>query len=309
MDIDAFVHIMFNPKRKIEMTKKTNMKKLVRPGKSHTQLPLLDLLKEHSSERTSKLEAYLELVDLASVQYVPKDLRKEDYALQPNQFVTTITELADCWHWHRATVRTFIEQLEAAGQISVKRLTRSQIISVPICSGDCGVTTNGGATSSFMQKIENVLSEWANGGMTAAHCGSLCEQLYADAVSESATKDFVGSDGNISDVDKANVELCRAALKSICLATFKKILAGSSSDGSELLDFFKNDLGGDWQAFIEAAKVLSELILDGESASLDKENAAVKSQFRSFCKPFIAILTGNGNAVSNAHCKVSHAKA
>lgn len=316
MDDGASVHIMFNPKRKSEMTKKTNIKKIIRSGKSHGRIPLLDLLKEHSGERTSKLEAYLDLVDLASVQYVPKELRKDDCGLQPNQFVTTITELADCWHWHRATVRTFMEQLEAVGQINVKRLTRSQIITVNSSCGECAATSNGEVSSAFMQKLDDVLSDWASGGMTEARCASLCEQLYADTVSETATKELIGSDGNVSDAEKMNAELCHAALRSICIAAFKKIISGTSaddlvSDDSLLLDFFKDDLGGDWRAFIEAATVLSELVVDGESVSLEKENAAVRSQFRSLCKPFLAILAGNAarKACRNAHCNVNHAKA
>lgn len=278
------------------MTKKTNIKRTVRIGNSHKHLPLLDLLKEHSGERTSKLEAYLNLVDLASVQYVPKDLHKEDYDLQPNQFVTTITELADCWHWHRATVRTFIEQLEASGQICVTRLTRSQIITVNTSCGECATTSNGEDKSAFIQKLNEVLSDWVNGGMTTTHCGTLCEQLYADAVSVTATKEFIGSNGNVSDTEKKNTELCHAALRSICIATFKKIISGTSADklvsnDSLLFDFFYNDLGSDYESFINAAKVLSELVLDGESTLLNQENAAVKSQFRSLCRPFLAVLT------------------
>ena len=278
------------------MTKKTNTKRIVRIGKSHEHLPLLDLLKEHSGERTSKLEAYLNLVDLASIQYVPKELHKEDYDLQPNQFVTTITELADCWHWHRATVRAFIEQLEASGQISVTRLTRSQLITVNASCGECATISNGEDKSAFIQKLNDVLSDWVNGGMTAKHCSTLCEQLYADAVSETATKEFIGSNGNVSDTEKMNAELCNAALRSICIATFKKIISGTTTDkhffnDKLLFDFFYNDLGSDWELFIKAAKVLSELVIDGDSSLLDQENAAVKSQFRSLCRPFLTVLT------------------
>ena len=89
------------------------------------RMSLLEFLKERSGIRLSKLEAYLDLVDKASVQYIPKDLCKQEFSLSNGQFVITITELAGCWHWHRATVRTFIEQLEKMNQISVTRLTKA----------------------------------------------------------------------------------------------------------------------------------------------------------------------------------------
>lgn len=41
------------------------------------RMSLLEFLKERSGIRLSKLEAYLDLVDKASVQYIPKDLCKQ----------------------------------------------------------------------------------------------------------------------------------------------------------------------------------------------------------------------------------------
>ena len=60
------------------------------------RMSLLEFLKERSGIRLSKLEAYLDLVDKASVQYIPKDLCKQEFSLSNGQFVITITELAGC---------------------------------------------------------------------------------------------------------------------------------------------------------------------------------------------------------------------
>ena len=59
---------------------------------------------------------------------------------------------------------------------------------------------------------------------------------------------------------------------------------------TSLLPFFYKDLGGDWLSFIEAAKAISELALDGSSPALQQESAAIKSQFQSLCRPFLAII-------------------
>lgn len=277
------------------MTKKNHTRKAVRSGKGHTRLPLLDLLKEHSGERTSKLEAYLDLVDLASVQYIPKDMDKESFHLQSNQFVTTITELADCWHWHRATVRSFIEQLEAMGQVSVTRLTRCQIITVPSMKTiACEVSTSekDNYVSAFMQKLGNALSECNNGKISVSRCGELCGQLYAEAVKGCTASVSASADGNMPDGRNAETELCRATISAICRAAFGRAM-GEDMAGSmnELLAFFDKDCARDWESFIEASQVLSELVVDGKSSSLEHENAVVRSQFQSLCRPFLAVLT------------------
>ena len=49
-------------------------------GKMSERMSLLEFLKERSGIRLSKLEAYLDLVDKASVQYIPKDLCKQEFS-------------------------------------------------------------------------------------------------------------------------------------------------------------------------------------------------------------------------------------
>ena len=62
------------------------------------RMSLLEFLKERSGIRLSKLEAYLDLVDKASVQYIPKDLCKQEFSLSNGQFVITITEPVSYTH-------------------------------------------------------------------------------------------------------------------------------------------------------------------------------------------------------------------
>ena len=83
------------------------------------------------------------------------------------------------------------------------------------------------------------------------------------------------------------------ALTAVCEATFHQVL-GQETDSTlatSLLPLFYKDLGGDWLSFIEATKAISELALDGSSPVLQQESAAIKSQFQSLCRPFLAIIT------------------
>ena len=236
------------------------------------RMSLLEFLKERSGIRLSKLEAYLDLVDKASVQYIPKDLCKQEFSLSNGQFVITITELAGCWHWHRATVRTFIEQLEKMNQISVTRLTKSQIITIPMLAETPAVSPIDAALDVFRQKMCTALDEWRSGKMSASACASECEQLYEDATEEVAIFHQVVS----QETDNALV--------------------------TSLLPFFYKDLGGDWLSFIEAAKAISELALDGSSPALHQESAAIKSQFQSLCRPFLAIVANQEGSCPSKGC-------
>ena len=236
------------------------------------RISLLEFLKERSGIRLSKLEAYLDLVDKASVQYIPKDLCKQEFSLSNGQFVITITELAEYWHWHRATVRTFIEQLEKMNQISVTRLTKSQIITIPMLAETPAISPIDAALEEFRQKMRTVLDGWRSGKMSASACASECEQLYEDATEEAAIILQKADNGNsIGKVpcgsnipESVGHAFCMTALTAVCEATFHQVLGQETYNtlATSLLPFFYKDLGGDWLSFIEAAKAISELALD-----------------------------------------------
>ena len=272
-----------------------------RSGRIIVRMSLLEFLKEKSDQRWSKLEAFLDLVDKASVQYIPKELYKQDVSLSEGQFAITITELADCWHWHRATVRTFIEQLEEMHLIEVNRLPKSQIITFPALAATSSSSPIDEALVEFRQKMQSALSEWRSGKMSATDCALTCEQHYSQAVTLAADllKDYMSGNpigkipfgGDIPEsVERA---FCKEALSVICEATLQKVLGDDASErnGFSLLPFFYKDLGGDWLSFIEAAVAIAELAIDGRSPALQHESAAIKSQFQSLCRPFLVVAS------------------
>ena len=276
------------------------------------RMSLLEFLKERSGLRLSKLEAYLDLVYKASVQYIPKDLCKQEFCLTNGQFIITITELAECWHWHRATVRTFIEQLGKMNQISVTRLTKSQIITIPKLAETSAASPIDTALEVFRQKMRTALEGWRSGKMSASACASECEQLYEDATEEVAIILQKADNGNsIGKVpcgsnipESVGHAFCMTALTAVCEATFHQVL-GQETDSTlatSLLPFFYKDLGGDWLSFIEATKAISELAVDGSSPALQQESAAIKSQFQSLCRPFLAIVANQEGSCPSKGC-------
>ena len=276
------------------------------------RMSLLEFMKERSGIRLSKLEAYLDLVDKASVQYIPKDLCKQEFCLSNGQIVITITDLAGCWHWHRATVRTFIEQLEKMNQISVTRLTKSQIITIPMLAETPATSPIDTALEVFRQKMRTALEGWRSGKMSASACASECEQLYEDAtegiaiILQKADKgNSIGKVPSRSNIpESVRHAFCMTALTAVCEATFHQVLGQETGNtlSTSLLPFFYKDLGGDWLSFIEAAKAISELALDGSSPALQQESAAIKSQFQSLCRPFLAIITNQEVSCTSKGC-------
>lgn len=236
-------------------------------------------------------------MDKASVQYIPKDLCKQDFTLSDGQFVVTITELSECWHWHRATVRTFMEQLERLGQLRIERLTKSQIVTIPFLIAAPQASPFEQALEDFRHTMDEALSEWRNGKMSVTACAALCEQLYDDAMETYATSRSAGESGNrMGNLPESKndygQDICSIALAYICKATFQRAMNdGGVYDKADLLRFFEQDLAYDWESLFEAAKVLTELTLDGSSAQLSQESETIQSQFESLCKPFLMLLT------------------
>lgn len=204
--------------------------------------------------------------------------------MSQGQFVVTITELSECWHWHRATVRSFIEQLENIGQLQVERLTKSQVITFPSLTAIPELSPLEQALIDFNHTIDEALS-------------TLCEQLYDKVIHDYVTSCPEVQTGKIvgslpqfeGGYERA---FCTAAITSICKTTFQRAMSDDSvSDKEDLVNFFEQHLASDWESLIEATKVLTDLCIDGNSVALNRDGGTMRVQFQALCKPFLAILT------------------
>ena len=98
------------------------------PAAILANVEVFDYLKEKVGERTTRTEAYCDLLDKSLAGFVSPFLRRQDYDLSPCQCHVTVSDLASEWHWHRATVRSFLDTLEALGQLERIRLAKSVVI-------------------------------------------------------------------------------------------------------------------------------------------------------------------------------------
>lgn len=261
---------------------------------------VLDYLKEKSGERHTKLEAYCDLLDKASAGYVSEALRKLDVELQPGQLAVTITDLAERWHWHRATVRSFLNGLESIGQIKKSALTRSYVITM--AEMDCNEKESGKnkekRSNPLMDKVDAALSEWVFGRVSVAECGQVCQRLTDTEMTTGANQ---GTDDLPDEGKAAYAETCRTIMERMALASVRRVLRKyRSGPTGSLTGFFNNVLAEDWTLMPEAMETLAELVIDGESESLELEDKQTKETFHALCKPFKTLLeggleTGNGN--------------
>ena len=117
---------------------------------------VFDYLKEKVGERKTRTEAYCDLLDKSLAGFVSPFLRKQDYDLQPCQCHVTVSDLASEWHWHRATVRSFLETLEAFGQLQRTKLAKSVIITMHLRIGTPDMPDSGQKETDFATRIQGL---------------------------------------------------------------------------------------------------------------------------------------------------------
>lgn len=135
---------------------------------------VFDYLKEKVGERKTKTEAYCDLLDKALSGFVSPFLRKQDYELRPNQCHVTVSDLASEWHWHRATVRSFLDAMEAFGLLNRTRLPKSVVITMTVQSGQSVEPYLVQEQPNFAEQLRDVLSDWVIGRTDTAEVGVAC---------------------------------------------------------------------------------------------------------------------------------------
>lgn len=252
-------------------------------------------LQEKVCERKTKTEAYCNLLKKASANFVSPILKNRIQQLGAYQCHVTITDLSVEWHWHRSTVRSFLEKLEEYGQIEIVRLPKSFIITMPV---GANVSNNIVGTHDFglTSKLHEVLSDWVNDGMSIPVAGEKCIQLLKTEMacfSEAYKKGHPDDTDGLKQVLKSHFQSAKQhLLELMAVATFKKVICKHYADkGTDAMTtFYANDLGYDSEALLEASQILAELLVCGMSPSLAHETPQTKAQFEDLLESYKALL-------------------
>ncbi len=84
------------------------------------------------ANRFTKLDAYVHLLETAADTANDVRISGEPVALSKGQFVSSFSELAEVWNWHRGNVRLFIQSLENLGTLTTERVGKKLIITLPL---------------------------------------------------------------------------------------------------------------------------------------------------------------------------------
>ena len=245
-------------------------------------------LQEKVCERKTKTEAYCNLLKKASENFVSPILKNRNQELNINQCHVTITDLSVEWHWHRSTVRSFLETLEEYGQIEIIRLPKSFLLTMPV-----GI--NGTEDFGLTNKLQTVLSNWESDNMSTLEAGEKCMNLLKEDIkhfTEVYQTQQTDAIGNLQQAKEAHFKIAKQQyLESMAMAAYRKVISRSANSSTDaMVQFYDNDLDGDSSALLEASQVLAELLIYGMSSSLTNETPQTKAQFHNLLDAYRSLL-------------------
>ena len=243
-------------------------------------------LQDRHNERYSKHEAFCYLLDKACEHYMPKAVSKEVAdELKDFQFITTKTQLAEDWHWHRATVRQFLEKLTEHGLIHCKEFETKYTIITMIGMKDGNVPT---MRNSILEPIIRfTMDSWFNGTSTTEETAVVCGQIVKGAVALSQGKDAtsISSDKQLQSDDIATCTIGRL-VDSISLIGEEE--RSKHQLRNAIFNFFARVLNRDWLQLLLLIKELPDITGYGKAASIKLKTAEDMSLFQSLCSAYKA---------------------
>ena len=252
--------------------------------KVNLSVGFLASLQDRHNERYSKHEAFCYLLDKACEPYIPKAVSKEVAdELKDFQFITTKTQLAEDWHWHRATVRQFLEKLTEHGLIHCKEFETKYTIITMIGMKDGNVLT---MQNSILEPIIRLtMDSWFNGTSTTEETAVVCGQIVKGAValSQENNSASTSSDNQLSSDDIATCTIGRL-VDSISLIGEEE--RSKHQLRNAIFNFFARVLNRDWLQLLLLIMELPDIIGYGKAASIKLKTAEDMSLFQSLCSAY-----------------------
>ena len=252
--------------------------------KVNLSVGFLASLQDRHNERYSKHEAFCYLLDKACERYLPKSIKKEVADLLGDfQFITTKTQLAEDWHWHRATVRQFLEKLTEHGLINCKEFDTKYTIITMFGMEDGNVPI---VQDCLLEPIIRfTIDSWLNGSSTTEETAVVCGQIVKGAValSQENNSASTSSDNQLSSDDIATCMIGRLV---DCMPLVVKEEHNKLQLRNAIFKFFTRVLNRDWLQLLLLIKELPDIANHGKAASVKLNTAEDMSLFQSLCSAY-----------------------
>ena len=256
-----------------------------------SSLEVLDFMQDRQNDRHSKLQAYCSLLNKATARYVPDNVPKGSIPeLQQYQFITTISELAEEWHWHRATVRSFLDKLTALGQLDKEPLVKSFVISMHCQNGSQPSKLEVVHHLDFM--VDYTVSLWRSGKTNKQDAAKMCVHITACGVEHFK-----------STVPDSNIVMLRSAEEEIIKTFIGALVASLFNSNNQkvkttvlcdlLHSFFVEQLSQNWEALLLLLEELPKVVLEGRPATLKLVSEDSSKSFQQICSTYGQLINGD----------------
>ena len=269
-----------------------------------SSLEVWDFMQDRQSDRHSKLQAYCSLLNKAAVRYVPNSVPKGSIPkLKEYQFVTTISELAEEWHWHRATVRSFLDKLTTLGQLDKEPLVKSFVISMHCMTN--GKPSNLEVVHHLDFMIDYTISLWSSGKANNHDVAKMCVHITACGIEH--FKSTV-PDCNADMLRNAEDEIIRTFICSLTASLFhaSKQMVEYTVLCDLLYSFFVEQLSQKWEALLLLLEELPLVVLKGVPTTLKLVSEESSKSFQQICSTYRQLSDGglsrsNGSDAAEQH--------
>ena len=254
-------------------------------------------LQDRHNERYSKHEAFCYLLYKACEHYVPKSIGK-DMAdlLEDFQFITTKTQLAEDWHWHRATVRQFLEKLTRYRLMQCKDFETKYTAIKMLGMEDGNVPT---IQNGILEPIIRfTFDSWLNGTSSTEETAIVCGQIVKGAMVLATDSSIVAasSDHQLSSDDIATYMIGR-------LVDYTVPIYVEGQNKLQLCNatnkFFTHTLCCDWLQLLLLIRELPDIACHGKTASVKLKTTEDMNLFQSLCSTYKAccppLIEGTAN--------------
>ena len=213
---------------------------------------MLNHLAEPTTFRTSKLEAYLNLLhDAAVATAIYESAYGQTVNPEAGQLVISITNLAKRWSWSRGAVRKFLDRLETLGMLSKAQVSGRTLITMTAERDDANHSTipkKNQTTFDMAVLVYYKIDEWL--------CGIIDDSELAEIIEDAvASFDRSNEDAYSKRITDFQYLLIRRLISERC-ANPPSISEDADSYSQVCLEhIFSECLSGNWAMWFKLLRV------------------------------------------------------